>query len=130
MKAARRILSFTISLLLLLSLFACSPAYRGDARVGTYIGLGADGEAVVYRLTLSEDGRGTLIHYPTIGAETEEEIIFAIDGDELRLHGTAVTGGVIGRSEYYGVLTAQNDYSFELCSSESGVALALFVREQ
>ncbi len=130
MKKTLRLLSLACALILLFLFAACSPAYRDEPRVGTYVGLGADGETVVYRLTLSEDGRGTLTHYPTIGGETAEDIIFAIDGEELRLHGTAVTGGVIGRSEYYGILKADSDFSFEMYSVETGVPLALFVKEQ
>ena len=130
MKRAVRIFSLALALSLLCLFVACSPAYRDEPRIGTYVGLGADGERVVYRLTLAADGTGTLTHYPVIGGETAEDIIFAIDGEELRLHGTAVTGGVIGRSEYYGILKADSDFSFEMYSAETGVPLALFVREK
>lgn len=126
---------------LLALLSACAAPYRGDVRVGEYTSLGADSKTVVYRLTLNEDGTGTFIHYPTIGGETKEEIFFTFDEDVLRLHGTEVVGGVIGRNEFYGTLFLASDhspdagnravvYEVELFASQSGVALGNFVQER
>ncbi|MBE6567312.1 MAG: hypothetical protein E7657_01495 [Ruminococcaceae bacterium] len=115
-----------LSLALLLS--ACAPVYKGDARTGNYIAYGADGKTVVYRLTLDEDGRGAIVHYPSFGGETREEIIFEFQGDTLNLHGTEVVGGVIGRNELYGTVSLLDDvYTFEL-RTDDGV-LANFVKE-
>ena len=98
----------------LLLFSACAPAYEGDARLGTYAALGADGKTVVYRLTLEADGTGVIIHYPTIGGEESEDVIFEIDGDTLYLHGT---------------LAKENDaYTVEL-ASDAGTPLANFVQE-
>ena len=124
---------FSLAVLLLCALFllfSCAPAYEGDARIGTYAALGADGETVVYRLTLEADGTGEMIHYPTIGGETREDIIFEFKDDTLYLHGTEVVGGVIGRNELSGTLTLEGDvYTFELRSGASGTPLANFVQE-
>ena len=120
------VLALALSLVLLLS--SCAPAYQGDSRIGSYIAYGADGKTVVYRLTLEEDGTGALIHYPSIGGETREEIIFELREDTLNLHGTEVVGGVIGRNEVWGDVTILGDaYTFELRSG-NGV-FANFVRE-
>ena len=117
-----------LALALLLAFTSCSPAYEGDARVGSYIAYGADGKTVVYRLTLWENGTGEIIHYPTIGGETREEIIFEFRDDNINLHGTEVVGGVVGRSELWGeVALVGSAYTFEL-RSQGGV-LANFVRE-
>ncbi len=113
----------------LLLFSACAPAYEGDARLGTYAALGADGKTVVYRLTLEADGTGVIIHYPTIGGEESEDVIFEIDGDTLYLHGTEVVGGVVGRNELHGTLAKENDaYTVEL-ASDAGTPLANFVQE-
>ena len=117
-----------LALALLLMLASCAPAYKGDARVGSYIAYGADGKTVVYRLTLGENGTGEIIHYPTIGGETREEIIFEFRDENINLHGTEVVGGVVGRSELWGeVALVGSAYTFEL-RSQGGV-LANFVRE-
>lgn len=120
------VLAVALSLLLLLG--SCAPAYKGDARTGSYIAYGADGKTVVYRLTLNEDGRGDIVHYPSFGGETREEIIFEFRDDTLNLHGTEVVGGVIGRSELWGEIALLGDsYTFELRTA-NGV-LANFVKE-
>ena len=123
-----------LSLLLVLSLFcsllACAPAYEGDARIGSYIAYGADGKTVVYRLTLTKNGTGEMIHYPTIGGETREEIIFTFEENVLVLHGTEVVGGVIGRNEFLGTaVLSEEKYSVELRSVDSSAPLATFVQE-
>ena len=121
-------LVFCLCLALLFS--ACAPAYKDDARLGTYIAYGADGKTVTYRLTLSDDGTGVLIHYPAIGGETREDVIFELVGDTLNLHGTEVVGGVIGRNELTGTVTiTAEEYTFELRGSTSGTVFANFVRE-
>ena len=123
-------LSFALALLLGLALLfsACAPAYRGDARIGAYVALGADGKTVVYRLTLDANGTGELVHYPTIGGETREDIIFEIKDDTLYLHGTEVVGGVIGRNELRGKWILENGaYSVEL-GSGTGAPLGNFVQ--
>ena len=128
----KKTLSFVLLLLCALALLlsACSPAYRDDARIGTYIAYGADGKTVVYRLTLEDDGTGVMIHYPAIGGETREEIIFELDGDTLYLHGTEVVGGVIGRNELTGTVFPEGDsYTFELRATSGGGVLANFVKE-
>ena len=135
----KKILTLALSLCLLLALLAsCSAPYLGDARMGEYTAFGPDGERVVYRLTLEESGKGVMIHYPTIGGETREEIFFTFDGDVLRLHGTEVVGGVIGRNEFYGTVALASDhatgvnsvpvYEVELFASQSGVSLGNFVQ--
>lgn len=117
-----------LALTLALLLSACAPAYRGDARTGSYIAYGADGKTVTYRLTLDEDGRGTIIHYPAIGGEEREDIIFEFRDDALNLHGTEVVGGVIGRGELYGTVSQLGDrFTFELRSADG--VLANFVKE-
>ena len=119
-----------LCLCLALLLSACSPAYQGDARLGSYVAYGADGKTVTYRLTLDEDGTGVMIHYPSIGGETREDVIFELDGDTLNVHGTEVAGGVIGRSEITGTLSPVGDsYSVELRGTSSGTPLANFVKE-
>ena len=136
----RKILSAVLALCLLaLVLSACSAPYAGDARMGEYISLGPDGETVVYRVTLDASGKGEMIHYPTIGGETREEIFFTFDNDVLRLHGTEVVGGVIGRNEFYGTVALASDhsanvgnqaivYAFELYSSQTHISLGNFVQ--
>ena len=117
-------------LALLMTLASCAPAYEGDARVGSYIAYGADGKTVVYRLTLWENGTGEIIHYPTIGGETREEIIFTFEENNLVLHGTEVVGGVVGRNEFLGTVALSEDkYSVELRSMDSSAPLATFVQE-
>lgn len=126
----RLLFALLFSLCALLILSACAPEYRDDARIGTYIAYGADGKTVVYRLTLDEDGTGALIHYPSIGGETRESIIFEFRDDTLNLHGTEVVGGVIGRNELTGTVSLVGDaYTFELRGSLSGAVFANFVRE-
>ena len=127
----RKILSAVLALCLLaLVLSACSAPYRGDARMGEYISLGPDGETVVYRVTLDASGKGEMIHYPTIGGETKEEIFFTFDNDVLRLHGTEVVGGVIGRNEFLGTLSLTVEkYSVELRAMDSSAPLATFIQE-
>ena len=123
-------LALALCLCAVLVLSSCAPAYRDDARVGTYIAYGADGKRVDYRLFLNEDGTGDLIHYPLIGGETREEIIFEFRDDVLNLHGTEVVGGVIGRNELTGKVELVGDaYTFELRGSSSGAVFANFVRE-
>ena len=124
-------LSLLTALLLFVCLLlaSCAPAYLDDARIGTYAALGADGKTVVYRLTLDADGTGKITHYPAIGGETSEDIIFEIKDDTLYLHGTEVVGGVVGRNELHGTLTLESDaYTVEL-RSDSGAPLANFVQE-
>ena len=122
------------ALLALVACFAllfvsCAPAYRDDARIGKYTAVGADGETVVYSLTLKPDGRGVIVHYPVIGAEEQEDIIFEIKDDTLYLHGTEVVGGVIGRNELYGKLVLEfGSYTVELRAA-GGAPLANFVQE-
>ena len=104
---------------------SCTPAFKGDERMGEYTALADDGKGVQYRLVLNENGEGTLTHYSTIGPEETEEIIFTIDGDRLLLHGTERVGGVIGRNEFEGVFVKEGDaYAITLRSAQSGVALA------
>ena len=123
-------LSLLLVLSLLFALLSCAPAYEGDARIGSYIAYGADGKTVVYRLTLSENGTGEMIHYPAIGGETREEIIFTFEESTLVLHGTEVVGGVIGRNEFLGTPTLSVDkYSVELRAVDSSAPLATFVQE-
>ena len=112
----------------LLVFTACAPAYKDDARIGSYVAYGADGKTVVYRLVLEEDGRGSITHYPSFGGETREDVIFELDGETINVHGTEVVGGVIGRSELSGGIALLGDgYTFEL-RSKDGV-LANFVKE-
>ncbi|MBE6656074.1 MAG: hypothetical protein E7609_04305 [Ruminococcaceae bacterium] len=128
----KKILFFTLILCLCAPILfsACAPAYRDDARTGTYVAYGADGKRVDYRLTLEEDGTGEIIHYPHIGGETREDIIFELRDDVLNLHGTEVVGGVIGRNELTGTVElVGNEYTFELRGSSSGAVFANFVRE-
>ena len=74
---------------------------------------------------------GLLVHEDETGVALDAwTLYFGGESEELRLHGTAVTGGVIGRSEYYGILKADSDFSFEMYSAETKVPLALFVREK
>ena len=121
-------LVFALSLVLLFT--SCAPAYEGDARVGSYIAYGADGKTVAYRLVLEADGTGEMIHYPAIGPEEKEDIIFELTDDVIHVHGTAVSGGVIGRNELSGKPVLEGDaYTFELRSGTSGTALANFVME-
>lgn len=123
-------LSLLLALALLFGLLACAPAYEGDARIGSYIAYGADGKTVTYRLTLHSNGEGEMIHYPTIGGETREEIIFTFEGTTLLLHGTEVVGGVIGRNEFVGTPALSEDkYSMELRGMDSSAPLATFVQE-
>lgn len=107
---------------------ACAPSYLGDARIGDYLALGADGKTVVYHLTLDADGTGAITHYPTIGGETREDIIFEIKDDTLYLHGTEVVGGVIGRNELHGTLVAESGAYTVALVSDSGAPLANFVQ--
>lgn len=124
------LLSLLLVLSLLFSLLACAPSYKNDARIGSYIAYGADGKTVVYRLTLTENGTGEMIHYPTIGGETREEIIFTFEENNLVLHGTEVVGGVVGRNEFLGTIALFADkYSVELRSMDSSAPLATFVQE-
>ena len=124
------LLSLLLVLSLLFSLLACAPSYKNDARIGSYIAYGADGKTVVYRLTLTENGTGEMIHYPTIGGETREEIIFTFEENNLVLHGTEVVGGVVGRNEFLGTVALSEDkYSVELRSMDSSAPLATFVQE-
>ena len=110
-------------------LASCAPAYRDDARIGKYTAVGADGETVVYSLTLKPDGRGEIVHYPVIGAEEREDVIFEIKDDTLYIHGTEVVGGVIGRNELYGTLVSEfGAYTVELRAA-GGAPLANFVQE-
>ena len=126
----KTVLFLLLILSLLFGCLACAPAYRGDARLGSYIAYGADGKTVVYRLSLYENGEGEMIHYPTIGGETREEIIFTFEGDKLVLHGTEVVGGVVGRNEFLGTLSlSEEKYSVELRAMDSSAPLATFIQE-
>jgi hypothetical protein len=44
-------------------------------------------------------------HLSSTGLRTEEALVFEIDGDTLFVLGTKESGGVIGRSEYIGTFT-------------------------
>lgn len=123
-------LSLLLVALLVLSLFGCGNSYAGDGRIGNYIAYGPDGETVTYRLELYENGEGKMVHYPAIGGETSEEIIFTFEDENLVLHGTEPVGGVIGRNEFLGKATQDGSkYTVELRSVAAGTPLATFVQE-
>lgn len=127
----RWILGVSLLLAALLLLVGCTPAYRNDARLGSYTALGADGKTVTYRLVLYENGEGEIIHYPSFGGETKEEIIFTFEDDLIVLHGTESVGGVVGRNEFLGEMTRSGEtYSFELRSMQTSTPLALFNTEK
>ena len=128
MMKKKLVFTLVLALAFLLAFSSCAPAYRGDARVGSYVAYGADGKTVVYRLTLEENGKGVIIHYPAIGGETREDVFFEFRDTTLNVHGTEVVGGVIGRSEVWGEVALISDaYTFELRSA--GGVLANFVKE-
>ena len=122
--------SLLLALLMLFSLVGCGTSYRDDARIGSYVAYGPDGERVEYRLVLHENGEGEMIHYPIIGGEEKEEIFFTFEGETLTLHGTEEVGGVIGRNEFLGNMVSDGKkYTVELRSIDSSVPLAVFVQE-
>ncbi len=127
----RILLGLCLLLAGLLLLLGCAPSYRGDARIGSYTALGADGKTVNYRLVLYENGEGEIVHYPSFGGETKEKIIFEFEDEFLVLHGTEAVGGVVGRNEYLGEMILSGDsYSVELRAMQSSVPLALFTAEK
>ncbi|MBO5755966.1 MAG: hypothetical protein J6R89_07930 [Clostridia bacterium] len=82
-----------------------------------------------YTLVLRAGGKGTLSHESVYGTETEESIVFDFEKDgTLVLHGTSEAGGVIGRTEFYGMPKKGEDgtYSLTLRAVESGIALSTF----
>ncbi len=123
-------LSLALLLVLLTLAVGCGASHANDPRIGSYIAYAPDGERIAYELTLYKNGEGEIVHYPVIGGEEREEIIFDFEGDDtVVIHGTAVTGGVLGRTEYIGKVTLmEGAYDIELSSADTGVPFAHFVR--
>lgn len=123
-------LSLALLLVLLTLAVGCGTSYANDPRIGSYIAYSPDGETVAYELTLYKNGEGEIVHYPVIGGEEREEIIFDFTGeDTVLIHGTAAVGGVLGRTEYIGKVSLTNGaYDIELRSADTGVPFAHFVR--
>ena len=130
MRSGKRSVVRLFLAVVLLSAFAllavsCGTDYSGDARIGTYEN--AEG----YTLVLKANGRGMMRHTSTYGTVTEESILFDFEKDgTLVLHGTEESGGVIGRTEFYGK-PAEKDgvYRVTLRAVESGLALGEFVQK-
>ena len=121
----KRVVSCLLILALgLLCLTACGGGNPwGDAVYGKY----ENREG--YTLVLRAGGKGTLSHESVYGTETEESIVFDFERDgTLVLHGTSEAGGVIGRTEFYGMPTKGEDGTFSLTlrAVESGIALSTF----
>ena len=120
----KRILAFSLFLLLLL-FTACGTDYTGDERLGSYTGENG------YTLLLRADGTGKLRHTSAYDILTEEEILFTFEKDgTLVIHGTEEKGGVIGRTEFYGMPEkTENGYTVSLRAVDTGVALGRFTQE-
>ena len=119
----RTIAFFLLVFLLLLT--ACGTDYTGDERLGAYRGENG------YTLLLRADGTGRLTHTSAYDIVTEEEILFTFEADgTLVLYGTEKTGGVIGRTEFYGTpVRTEAGYAVSLRAVDTGVSLGRFVQE-
>ncbi len=120
----KRILVFALFLLLFV-LTACAVDYTGDERIGGYTGENG------YTLLLRADGTGKLTHTSAYDIITEEELLFTFEKDgTLVLHGTEEKGGVIGRTEFYGMPEkTEKGYTVSLRAVDSGVSLGKFIKE-
>ena len=119
----KRLLCFGLCLLLLF-LASCGADYTGDERLGEYV-------SESYRLSLFADGKGTLVHTSAYDVITEEAILFTFEADgTLVVHGTEKSGGVIGRTEWYGLPERTADgYVVSLRAVDTGVVLGRFTQQ-